>query len=273
LAILTGGLVCLSVLVLAVSGSAGANLQRLADEPRRLTIVLPTAEAEQVEPAVSRIVQEIRGMPGMLAVRDVTAAELQTLLPPGALNAGNAGPVALPRMIEVDFAPSAMPDTAELAMRLESLAPGVTVAGPPSDLAARSTNLRRAQRLGWLGGGMFLVGLVIGVAMVVRWALSAQIDGVRLLRSLGASDTDVSRQFEEHSARAALGGAGVGYLIALAILALLALATRLWPGSGQLELRLAPADWLSLAAVPIGGGLLAGLVAKLTVRIALLRLR
>jgi cell division transport system permease protein len=209
----------------------------------------------------------------MLALRDVPAAELHALLPPGVLDASKAHDISLPRLIEADFAARATPDPDELATRLGSVAPGVTVASSSTDLAARSASLHRAQRLGWLGGGLLLAGLVIGVGLVVRWALAAQADGVRLLRSLGASDADVSCQFEEHAARAALSGAAVGFLVALAILALLGLAARLWPEPGLFELRLTPAGWLSLAAVPVGGGLLAGWVAKLTVRISLLRLR
>jgi cell division transport system permease protein len=273
LAVLTGSLVCLAVLVLAASGGAGRTLQRLEAEPRRLTIALPMAEAGQVGSTLSRIVGELRAMPGMLALRDVPAAELHALLPPGVLAPSKARNISLPRLIEADFAAQATPDPDELATRLGSMAPGVTVASSSGDLAARSASLRRAQRLGWLGGGLLLTGLVVGVGLVVRWALAAQADGVRLLRSLGASDTDVSRQFEEHAARAALGGAGVGFLVALALLALLGLAARFWSEPGLLEFRLTPADWLSLAAVPVGGGLLAGWVAKLTVRVGLLRLR
>lgn len=273
LAILTGSLVCLAVLILAVSANVGATLRRLEAEPRRLTIALPLAEAGADEPTLSRIVGEIRAMPGMLAVRAVSPAELSALLPPGVLDPSHADRLPMPRLLEVDFAPRDMPDPAEMAARLASVAPGATVAASSADLSARSAGIRRGQRLGWLGSGLLLAGLVVGVAMVVRWALAARGEEVRLLRSLGASDGEVSRQFEEHTARAALGGAGLGSLAALAILVLLVLAGRFWLEAGPFELRLTPTDWLGLAAVPVGGGLLAGWVAKLTVRIGLLRFR
>jgi cell division transport system permease protein len=212
-------------------------------------------------------------LPGMLAVRDVPGAELRALLPPGVLDPRTNDGLLFPRLIEVDFASATAPAPDELAARLASVAQGVTVASSSGDLIARSVGIRRVQRLGWLSGGMLLAGLVTGVAMVVRWALTAQAEGVRLLRSLGASDGEVSRQFKEHTARAAMCGAGVGALVAISALAMLALAARFWLELGPFELRLTPADWLGLAAVPVAGGLLAAWVAKLTVRFGLLRLR
>jgi cell division transport system permease protein len=209
----------------------------------------------------------------MIALREIPARELGALLPSGLIDSNHADTVALPSLIEVEFATRNAPDAHELAARLAPVAPGVNVAASSTEPAERLAGLRRTQRLGWFGGGLLLSALVTGVALVMRWALAAQAESVRLLRSLGASDKDVSRQFEEHAARAALAGAGVGSLVALAALAGLALLGRFWLDPASFELRLPPADWLRLAAVPVGGGLLAGWVAKLTVRLGLLRSR
>ena len=270
LAILTGSLVCLAVLALAAGGSARATLQRLEAEPRRLTVALPTVSPGQDGSTLARIAEELRRMPGVLAVREVPAAELRALLPAGMLD---PRAVSLPRLIEMDFASDVAPEPDELAGRLSSIAPGVTVATPAAQPSSRAADARRVLHLGWLGAGLSLAALVVGVAMVARWALLAQAEGVRLLRGLGANDAHVSRQFEEHAARAALAGAAVGFLAALAVLALIAAGGLFWPAWGPIGLRLAPADWLSLAAVPVAGGLLAGWVAKLTVRIGLRHLR
>ena len=63
-----------------------------------------------------------------------------------------------------------------------------------------------------------------------------------------------------------------GFLAALGILVLLALAGAAWPESGLVEPRLTLADWLRLATVPVAAALLAAVAAQLTVRLGLARL-
>ena len=117
-----------------------------------------------------------------------------------------------------------------------------------------------------------LLSLIAGSALVVRGALIAQRETVRLLRSLGAAEAQVARQFEQYAARNGLYGALFGFLAALGILVLLALAGAAWPESGLVEPRLTLADWLRLATVPVAAALLAAVAAQLTVRLGLARL-
>jgi predicted lysophospholipase L1 biosynthesis ABC-type transport system permease subunit len=146
------------------------------------------------------------------------------------------------------------------------------VGAVPPDAHSRGADLRRTQWLGWLGSAAAFAGLILGVTAVARRSLASQAATVRLLRSLGAGDTQVSGQFEERAARAALAGAAVGFVIAIGVLAMLGLPGRIWPDAGMIEPRLTPAHWLRLIAVPVAGGLLAGWVARLTVRFGLTRL-
>ncbi|MFO1047701.1 MAG: hypothetical protein U1E52_07360 [Geminicoccaceae bacterium] len=273
LAILTAAVVCLAVLALAVASGARAQLERLEAEPRQLTVALPPPSGAPDAAMLERVVEAIRRIPGMVELREVPPTELQTLVPAGLLEGVGGAGVTLPRLLEVGFESRSTPRPDDLVARLAAVAPGITVGAPDDDAAAQTSDSLRTMRLGWLGGGLCLAGLVLGVALVARWALGAQAEGVRLLRALGANDAHISRQFEEHAARAALIGAGAGFLAALSVLAALALAGRIWLAVGPVEPRLTPADWLHLAAVPVAGGLLAGWVAKLTVRIGLARLR
>lgn len=273
LAVLTGALVCLAVLALALASGARAQLHRLEAEPRQLTVAMPPPSGAPDAAMLERVVEAIRRLPGMVAVREVPAAELQALVPAGLLEGVGGARVTLPRLLEVGFEPRSTPRPDDLAARLAAVAPGITVGASGGDAAARTADSLRTMHLGWLGAGLCLAGLAVGVALVARWALGAQAEGVQLLRALGANEAHISRQFEEHTARAALIGAGAGFLAALLVLAALALASRIWLAVGPVEPRLTPADWLHLAAVPVAGGLLAGWVAKLTVRIGLVRLR
>ena len=270
---LTGALVCLAVLALAASAGAHGRLADLMREPRRLTIAVPAPPTAILEAErLARIAEEIRRMPGVVGVREVPVEELLRLLPPGLVTPGPEQAAPLPRLLDVGFLAAAVPDPGELAVRLAAVAPGVTLGAAPLDADSRGADARRTQWLGWLGGAVSFAGLVLGITTVARRSLASQAATVRLLRSLGAGDSHVSTQFEERAARAALGGAAVGFAAALGVLALLGLLARLWPDAGMIEPRLTPADWLRLLAVPIAGGLLAGWVARLTVRFGLARL-
>ena len=258
---------------MAASAGAHGRLADLMREPRRLTIAVPAPPTAILEAErLARIAEEIRRMPGVVGVREVPVEELLRLLPPGLVPPGPQQAAPLPRLLDVSFSSGTLPKLGELAARLAAVAPGVTVGAAPSDADSRGADARRTQWLGWLGSAAAFAGLILGVTAVARRSLASQAATVRLLRSLGAGDTQVSGQFEERAARAALAGAAVGFAIALGVLALLGLLGRIWPEAGMIEPRLAPADWLRMIAVPVAGGLLAGWVARLTVRFGLTRL-
>ena len=225
LAGLTGALVCLAVLALAASAGADGRLADLMREPQRLTIAVPAAGPPDGE-RLARVAEEICRMPGVVGVREVPIEELLPLLPPGLVRPGPDQASQLPRLLDVGFLSAALPDSDELAARLAAVAPGVTVGAAPPDADSRGAGARRTQWLGWLGGAVSFAGLVLGVTAVARRSLASQAATVRLLRSLGAGDTHVSSQFEERAARAALGGAAVGFAVALGVLALLGLLSR-----------------------------------------------
>jgi cell division transport system permease protein len=132
--------------------------------------------------------------------------------------------------------------------------------------------MRRLRLLGWTGGAMALASLIAGSVLVVRGALLAQRETVCLLRSLGAGEAQVARQFEQYAARNGLQGAFLGFLAAIALLVALAMPGAAWPEAGLVEPRLMLAEWLRLAAVPVAAALLAAGAARLTVCLGLARL-
>ena len=273
LACLTGGLVCLGVLAMAATTAAYGSLHRLATEPVALHVVVPAAPDGSEPDALEPLVAVLDDLPGLVRLRIVPPEELMPGGPTDGVRPGGPSPLPLPRMLDVAFAPELAPEPRTLADRLRPLAAGVTVGAATDDRAERAAVARRTMLVGWLGGGLALAGLALGVAAVARWGLTAQREAVRLLRALGASEGHVARQFEQSAARTGLIGASGGFVAAVALLALLGLAGRLWPEAGLVEPRLAPADWLRLVAVPVAAALLAAVAARLAVRVGLARLR
>ena len=273
LAWLASGLVCLSVIAFAVAGGVHGRLRELALEPHVVTVAVPpTAAGPATEAELAPVIAALRTLPGVVRLRVVPAQELLPLLPPGASDVQLLAGLPLPRLIELSFDPARVPDRAAIAAPLTTAAPDAVVGEPVAGGADGAANVRRLRLLGWAGGCLALVSLIAGSALVVRGALIAQHETVRLLRSLGAAEAQVARQFEQYAARNGLYGALFGFLAALGILVLLALAGAAWPESGLVEPRLTLADWLRLATVPVAAALLAAVAAQLTVRLGLARL-
>jgi cell division transport system permease protein len=273
LAWLASGLVCLSVLAFAVAAASQARLRQLELEPRVVTVAVPpTAGGMASEAELAPVLTALRSLPGVVRLRAVPTVDLLPALASGGDNGALLAELPLPRLIEVAFDPAREPDRAAMVASLATVAGDAVIGEPVAGGAEGAAAMRRWRLLGWAGGALALASLIAGSVFVVRGALAAQRETVRLLRSLGASEAQVARQFEQYAARNGLQGALLGFLAAIAVLVALALAGSAWPEADLAEPRLMLADWLRLAAVPVAAALLAAAAARLTVRLGLARL-
>ena len=269
LAWLASGLVCVAVLAFAVAAAAQARLRELALAPRTVTVVVPpTLAATAADAEIAAVLAALRALPGALDARTVAVDALLPSLPEG--QGAALASLPLPRFIEVAFPPDRVPARAVIAERLAPVAPDAAI-GEPGTGGEVAAAIRRLRLAGGIGGALALACLMAGSGLVVRGALLAQRETVRLLRSLGASEAQMARQFEQYAARNGLRGAATGFLAALALLVLLGAAGVAWPEAGLAEPRLTPAAWLRLLAVPVAAALLAATAARLAVRFGLAR--
>ena len=200
----------------------------------------------------------------------ITADEMSELVEPWLGTMADLDSLPLPRLIDVAYNPGIEPDSAGSG-------------GAPGHHRRRGRRRDGSRQLGRgrphrpdpaaIGGGLGLLLLLLGmvvVAVVTRLSLDLHDETVDLLRLMGAGDSYVARQFEQHALSSGLRGGAVGF--ALAALTLAAVA---W-GLGQLadvashDLR--PVDWVLLACVPVVGILAATLTARITASTSLARL-
>jgi cell division transport system permease protein len=273
LAWLASGLVCLSVLAFAVAAVSQARLRQLALEPRVVTVAMPpTATGMASEAELAPMLAALRGLSGVVRLRVVPTPDLLPALVPSDAATRLLADLPLPRLVEVAFDPGQEPDRAAIAAKLSGVADEAVIGAPLAGGAEGAVAMRRLRLLGWTGGAMALASLIAGSVLVVHGAILAQRETVCLLRSLGAGEAQVARQFEQYAARNGLQGAFLGFLAAIALLVALAMAGAAWPEAGLAEPRLMLADWLRLAAVPVTAALLAAGAARLTVRFGLAQL-
>ena len=263
----------LTVLAAAAGMGLASAAARLDDQiGGRVTIQIveanPARKAAQSEAAAAAL----RGLPGVVAVRQVPEEEINRLLVPWLGTSGIAEDIPIPALIDVDLTP-------EGHARLDMLTRAVTTAAPAARVDDNGQWLAPlASLIGalkWLAAGLVL--LMVGataatVVLAARAALDMHRSTIEVLHFMGATDVQVARLFQRRIALDALFGGLVGFI--LAALVLIGIGERVSAlGSELLGSASVPAPaWGILVGLPLFGVLLAMLVARLTILRALGRM-
>ncbi len=275
LPVLVGAMAFLAALALAgvVAASAlSAHWQRGA--AAALTVQVPDAE---MDGRGAKVLETVRGTPGVLEARMLDDDALQALLRPW-LGSG-AGRVALPLpgVIAVRLADPEI-DVAALESRLQTLAPGTLVEA--QDVWMRRLSLLARSLQACAGLAMGVVGCVaVAVVMVAtRAGLTARREAIEIVHGLGATDRFIAARFAARTTRLAASGAAVGALLALPVLLGLTGLAAPFGGSdapsglaGVLA-AMPPVLWAGLAALPLIAASVGWVTAQTTVRQWLRRL-
>jgi cell division transport system permease protein len=259
------GLVYVAVVALAVAAVADGALRLYNIRAKLVTVTLPAIEDQlESDRQAEEVLALLHATRGVISAAPVPAAELAKLIEPwlGATDRGLDLP--LPRLIDVALDPRAKPDLSALQEELGQLVDGATIG-----IEAMSRD--RAERLAaffriWSGGlaVVVLVGVLMVVIAITRLTLRMQTQTVELLRSMGAPDTYLARQFERHALLSCLRGGVLGFgLGVLTILALIYSSHRM-ELAGSIQLSLRPIDWVLLACVPVVSALLVTAIARMT---------
>ena len=259
------GLVYLAVLALGVAAVADGALRIYTLRAKLVTVTLPSAEdagqgGEQIKAALE-VLQQTRGV---TSATPVPPEELKRLIEPWIGNMKEASDLPLPRLIDVTLDPLAKPDLPALQGKLQQVVAGATV-------GVEALSRDRAERMaaffriwGSSAGVLILLGVLVAVGVITKVSLGAQTQVVELLRSMGAPDSYLARQFERYALLCGLRGGLLGFgLAVLTILALLYSSQRM-ELAGSIQLNLSPLDWLLLACVPVVCALLITGIARMT---------
>ena len=237
------------------SGLAGGLTVQIVPQPG----ASPSALNEQTESALT----VLRSTPGVKSAGALSTDAVARLMEPW-LGKEAADPLLpMPRLIDV--VTDGPVDTAALAARLTSAAPGATL----DDHAVWLADLRRfaaALHIAALAVVALIGGAgVLAVIFAVRAGLAIHRHVVELLHLMGATDRYVARQFESHVMSLTLRGGLSGLLLAVATL------TGLGQAAAGLRSGLLPDVSVNvwhlamLAIVPVVASLLAMLTARWTV--------
>jgi cell division transport system permease protein len=260
-----GGLLYLAVVALAVAAIADEALRLYGLRAELVTVSLPSApDDRRGEQDVAQAVEILRETPGVTSVALVPPEELEALVEPWLDDFKRGTDLPLPTLIDVIVDPRSPPDLAALQERLAEVVEGATV-------GVEALSRDRAERLAaffraW-GSGAGIVALLGTLALVglITWvSLRMNTDSVELLRSMGAPDRYLARQFERHALVSSAQGGLIGCVVALLTVMGLLYSSRRMQVADAVELQISPLDWVLLACVPVVAALLITAVARVT---------
>ncbi|KPQ20315.1 MAG: cell division transport system permease protein FtsX [Porphyrobacter sp. HL-46] len=274
-----GGLIpwviAILIALVVIAAAGGLALRNLADNARADLAAAVTVQVIEPNPDLraqrgQAVVAVLQDMALVRSVRLVPGEELAALLEPWLGAAATSGDVPIPVLVDVELVRRASP--AEVA----TIRTALTDAVPGARVDAQGDWLRPVYRalaaLQWLALGLIaLIALATAAAvwLAARNSLAQQRETVEIIHLLGGTDRQITRIFLGTVLREAAFGALLGTALGLGAVWLLgqqfaALDSGMAGGGG-----LGPADWMVIAAVPLGGVLLALLTARMTIALAL----
>jgi cell division transport system permease protein len=256
---------------LALAGALAAeNLAARwhADLAGRFTVELPPAPPSSEKEAKLRGITDLLAkIEGVTAVKLVGESEKAALLQPWLGDAELPGDIALPDLIVVEAASAV--DLAKLSGELVAIDPAIRIddhANWNSDLLAFSGSMKIVALIVL---SLIALAAISTVIFVTRTGLAIHRRVIEIVHLVGAQDSYIARQFLFHALRLGLAGGAVGAALAAATW----MGLQRWlggGGSGLLpSLTLSTADWIAVAAVPVGLAIVAMITAQATVLILL----
>ncbi|MFT5487596.1 MAG: cell division transport system permease protein [Alphaproteobacteria bacterium] len=255
----------LLVFLATLAFAAGMFLSSAGDIWRQnlsgtLTIQIPVSDGVERRVRVDAAAELLRTTPGVVSVRPIPDAEIAVLLEPWLGKQVLGLELPMPDLIDVTVEAGAEVDLAALSARLAQVAPGAVVDDHAIWLRRLTEFMRIAETIS------FLISAVSTVVFTTRTGLAIHSDVVEVLHLIGAQDSYVARQFQNHTLRLASAGAAVGFLLGVGIIWLAHVYGGRLSGGLLPELAFGPLQWVLLAALPVGAVLLVVLTVGITVK-------
>ncbi|HJT41605.1 MAG TPA: FtsX-like permease family protein [Sphingobium sp.] len=264
----------LTVLAAAAGLGLGAAVQAVgADLAGRATVQIVEASAETRGRISAQAVALLRGAADVRTVSPVDQAALAEQIRPWLGEEATSGDLPIPALIDVELAPGATRARIDrLRRQLGALSPRIRVE-PHAVFLQPLASLLAA--LGGLAAGIVLL-MGLATAAIVVLAARAAHDGHRgtidVLHLMGATDVQIARLFQRRIGLDALFGSALGFVVALLVIILLGIRLGATGSDLLTAITLPWTSWAALAALPVGGVLLATLAARWTVLRSLGRL-
>lgn len=233
----------------------------------------PAAESEtRTQAKVEQAVQLLRATPGIADARPLDKSQTLALLEPWLGDTDLIQDLPLPRLIDVTLLRDRRTDLAALAETLAQKVPGASLDDHRVWLE-RLINLSRTIEMLAIAV-VAMIGVVTSATVIyaTRTGMAVHHEVIEVLHLIGAHNAYIARQFADRAFALGLVGGGIGLAFAVPALLTIGWAAGRVEGGFLPDLRLPPAAWVTLAALPLVAALLARVTAHLTVRRSIARM-
>lgn len=270
--------IAIMVALTVIAAAGGLALQNMAEAARAelsggVTVQVIEAFPAERDRQARAVTAALAADPAVASYRRVPEAELDALLEPWLGGGASDATVPVPALIDV---------------RLRGVADRVAIDRLQTRLLEVAADARVDAQAGWLQPVFAAIASLqwLAVALVVllaltsaaavwlaaRSALGSNRNTIEIVHLLGGTDGQIARIFQRSIGYDAVLGGAVGLAIGLAGVIVLgrqfaALGSGMMAGGG-----LGPFDWLTLAAIPLAGAVIAVVTGRLTVLAAVRRM-
>jgi len=267
--------IAILIALVVIAAAGGLSLRNLADNARAdlsdaVTVQIIEANPERRLTEAQAAANTLANHPLVTSVRIVPEEELVELLEPWLGAAAASEDVPIPALIDIELSRRATAEEiAQLQSALDSVVEGAKVDAQSEWLRPVYNALAALQYLALALIALIGFATAGAVWLTARSAFSNHRETVEVIHLLGGTDTQITRIFQRAVLRDAAFGALIGLLLGLGAVWLLgqqfaALDSGMIGGGG-----LGWTDWLVIAAIPVGGVLLALITGRITIGFAL----
>ncbi|MDR3497218.1 MAG: ABC transporter permease [Ancalomicrobiaceae bacterium] len=221
-------LACLAVGALVLVQEAARDWQ--LDVAREVTIQVKPVDGKPIEPMLQTAMDLARQTAGVRNVRLMSERDSSDLLEPWFGSGVDLSALPIPRLILIDLTDPASSDLSGLSQRLTSALPNVLL----DDHSIWAKRLRTMAGTMVAAGGIVLVlvltAMVLSVVFATRAAMAGNRDVIEVLHFVGAEDSFVAGEFQQHFLILGLKGGIGGGLSAMISFAAADWVTRETPG-------------------------------------------
>lgn len=200
----------------AVSVVQSAARDWQSEIAREITIELRPVEGLLATSQIEQAVRAVEGMPGIGAVRPLSARETGALLEPWLGADVDIASLPVPRLVAVEVADPAAFDVEAVRAALANV-PGSRVDDHRTWNAELATAARAVTIAGVALLALMLLALALTVVFATRAAMASNAQTIEVLHFCGAESRFIAREFQRHFLVLGLKGGLIGGGVALAL--------------------------------------------------------